>query len=68
VSSLSSCHISPVGVVWWLTGGGGMMSSDALPDVYAFSLRIPNTALCVEIPEDVNFPDSGGVADYGGHR
>jgi len=89
VPSLSSCYISPVCVVWRLSGEGGMIcvcgqsvedqgrttddwtvltSSDTFPDVYTFSLRIPNTALRVEIPVDVDFPDSGGVADYSGHR
>ena len=46
----------------------GLTSSYAFPDVYAFSFRIPNTTLCVEIPVNVNFPNSRCVADYGGHR
>jgi len=45
-----------------------LTSSDAFPDVYAFSLRIPNATLCVEIPVNVDFPNPCGVADYGRHR
>jgi hypothetical protein len=87
---LSSGHISPVCVVRWLSGGGGVIyiggrsdenhgerlpmtgggltSSNALPDIDAFSFWIPNATLCVEIPVDVDLPDPGSVADYGGHR
>jgi len=89
LKGLSSSHISPVGVVWRLSGvrgmvwGGrrsdedqgkatgdwlGLTGSDAFPDVYPFSLLIPYTALCVEIPVDVNFPNPCGVADYSRHR
>ena len=46
----------------------GLTSSDTFPDVYTFSLRIPNATLCVEIPVNVGFPNSRCVADYGGHR
>lgn len=46
----------------------GLTSSNTFPDVNTFPLRIPNTTLCVEIPVNVNFPDSCGVADYGRHR
>lgn len=85
---LSSCHISPVGIVWRLGSRGGMIcggeqriedhekerddwlrltSSDAFPDIYTLSLWIPNATLCVEIPENANFPDSCCVADDGRH-
>jgi len=45
----------------------GLTGSNAFPNVYAFSFWIPYTALCVEIPMDVNFPDAGSVADDGWH-
>lgn len=67
MKGLSSGHVSPVCTVGWLSGGGGMMGSNAFPNVYAFSFWIPYTALCVEIPMDVNFPDAGSVADDGWH-
>jgi len=65
---LSSSHIFPVGGVWWLGGSGGMMGSNAFPDIYAFPLLIPDTALRMEIPVNVDLPDPCGVADRGGHR
>ena len=46
----------------------GLTGSNAFPDIYPLSLLIPYTALCVEIPVNVNFPDSCGVADYSRHR
>ena len=45
-----------------------LTGSDAFPDIYAFPLLIPDTALRVEIPVNVNFPDPCGVADCRGHR
>ena len=46
----------------------GLTGSNAFPDIYPFSLLIPYTALRVEIPVNVNFPNSCGVADYSRHR
>jgi len=46
----------------------GLTSSDTFPDVYTFSLRIPNATLCIEIPVNFGFPNPGSVADYGRHR
>ena len=39
---------------------------DALPDVDALPSRIPDAALGVERPLDVELPDASGVADDGG--
>lgn len=46
----------------------GLTRSNALPDVYAFSLGIPDATLGVEFPVNVIFPDPCGIADNGpGH-
>ena len=48
----------------WLEPTG----SNAFPDIYAFSLRIPDATLCVEIPVNVDLPDACGITDNSGHR
>lgn len=43
------------------------MGTDAFPDVNALALWIPNPALGVQSPIDVQLPDASGIADQAGH-
>jgi len=60
-------NVSPMLIIWRLGGERGLVSSDALPDIYTFPFRIPHTALSIEIPVNILLPDSRCVADYGRH-
>lgn len=54
--------------IWGQVGGmedwkKGPTVTDALPDINTSTPRIPDAALTVERPVDVDLPYSGGVAD-----
>jgi len=66
-SGSSTRDVSPVGRVWRLTAWGGVVRSDTLPNVNALALRIPDPALRVQGPVDVELPDASCVADETGH-
>lgn len=41
--------------------------SDALPYIHTLPLNIPHSALRVQRPVYINFPNARGVADESGH-
>lgn len=45
----------------------GGVGSDALPDIDAFALCVPDCTLGADGPVDVGLPDAGSVADEAGH-
>ena len=45
-----------------------LTSSDTLPYVDPLLFGIPDAALCVHRPVEVDFPDAGHVVDKTGHR
>ena len=73
-------HTWVPGVEWSSVGGGehvrfaergpkheGLTSTNAFPDVDAFSFGVPHAALGVEGPVEVELPDASGVRDETGH-
>jgi hypothetical protein len=45
----------------------GRTGSDALPDIDAFCLWVPDAALRAGGPDDVELPDAGSIADESRH-
>jgi len=62
-SRLSATEISPVHGVRRLRARRRIMSSDTFPDVYSTTLWVPYTALGEQGPGNIQFPNSGGIAD-----
>ncbi len=46
---------------------GGLTRTDTLPYIDALSFRVPDAALGVQWPVEVELPNAGGVCDKAGH-
>lgn len=65
--NLSPRDVAPIRAIWWLRSRCRMVGTNAFPDIYASSFRVPDAALREHVPVDVELPDTRCITDDGGH-
>jgi len=67
VAKSSSRDIAPIRGIWRLRASGGIVRSNALPDIDSLPSRIPDPTLRASGPVNVELPDACGVGDESRH-